>query len=96
MALYIVLANWTDQGIRNIKDSPDRLDKARALAKKHGCEFRQFHLTIGTADMVVMIEAPGDEAMASFALALGSAGNIRTTTLKALSEDAYRKIVGGL
>jgi uncharacterized protein with GYD domain len=43
-----------------------------------------------------MIEAPSDEAMASFALALGSAGNIRTTTLKALSEDAYRKIVGGL
>ena len=96
MARYILLVNWTEQGIKAIKDSPGRVDAARGLAKKLGCEMREFYMTIGATDMVVIMDAPDDEVMAKFALTLATGGNVRTTTLKAFSEDAYRKIVGGL
>ena len=96
MAKYITLLNWTDQGIKNIKDSPNRIDSVRALAKKLGCEMQDFYLTIGAYDMMAIVEAPDDETAAKLLLTIGSGGNVRSTTLKALSEDAYRKIVGGL
>jgi len=96
MGKYIALASWTDQGIRNVKDSPGRVDAARKLAKKYGCELQDFYMAIGAYDMVVTIEAPDDDSMAKFALALGAAGNVRTTTLKAFTEDSYRKIVAAL
>lgn len=96
MGLYISLVNWTDQGIKAIKDSPDRVAGARTIAKKYGCEMKEFFMTIGAYDMVVMIEAPDDESVAKFSLALGAGGNIRTMTLKAFSEDAYRDIVAGV
>lgn len=96
MGKYIALASWTDQGIRNVKDSPGRLDAARKLAKKYGCEMQDFYMTIGAHDMVVTIEAPDDDSMAKLALALGAAGNVRTTTLKAFTEESYRKIVAAL
>ena len=96
MAKYILLTNWTDQGIKNVKDSPKRLDAAKALAKKLGGELRKFYMTIGAYDVVVVLEAPDDDAAAKFALTLGSAGNVRTTTLKAFSEPSYRAILGSL
>lgn len=96
MGLYISLVNWTDQGIKTVSESPARLDGVRQLAKKYGCEMTDFFLTIGTYDMVAMLKAPDDESAAKFTLALGSAGSVRTTTLKAFSEDAYRKIIAGL
>ena len=96
MAHYIMLTNWTEQGIKNVKESPKRLDAGKALAKKLGCEIVDFHMTTGAHDMVIMLEAPDDEAAAKFALSLGSAGNVRTTTLKAFSEKSYRSIIGSL
>ena len=96
MATYIMLMHWTDQGIKNVKDSPKRLDAAREVAKKSGCTLGSFHMTIGHYDAVGMVEAPDDDAMAKFTLMVGSGGNIRTTTLKAFSEDAYRKIMASL
>ncbi|MGI9413646.1 MAG: GYD domain-containing protein [Hyphomicrobiales bacterium] len=96
MAKYIALTNWTDQGVKNVKESPNRVDAARDLARSLGCELQDFYLTIGAYDMVVTIEAPDDETVAKFALTLASAGNVRTTTLKALSEDTYREIVSAL
>ena len=96
MARYIMLVNWTDQGIRNVKDSPKRLDVARNTAKGVGAELREFYMTMGDHDMVVVVDAPTDEAMAKFALVLGGAGNVRTKTLKAFSETEYRAIVGSL
>ena len=96
MATYIMLANWTDQGIRNVKDSPSQLDAAKQLCKKHGAEIKQTFMTIGTYDLVVMVEAPGDEAVAKVALALGAAGNIRTTTLKAFNEAEYRQLTSSV
>ena len=96
MAKYIALMNWTDQGIKNVKESPGRLDAARGLAKKLGCEMHDFYMTIGSYDMMVIMDAPDDETVAKFILMTGAGGNVRTTTLKAFSEDAYRKIVGSL
>ena len=96
MARYIMLTNWTEQGIKNVKESPKRLDAAKALAKKFNGEVGEFYMTTGAHDMVVMLEAPDDEAAAKFALSLGSAGNVRTTTLKAFSEQSYRSIIGSL
>jgi uncharacterized protein with GYD domain len=96
MATYIALVNWTDQGIKNVKEAPARVDAARGLADKLGCEMRDFYMTIGPYDMVATLEAPDDEAAAKFALSLGSAGNVRTTTLKAFPEDSFRKIIGDL
>lgn len=96
MATYIILINYTDQGIRNVKDSPKRLDAAKKLLKGMGGEFKQFYLTMGAYDIVTVVEAPSDEAIAKFVLAAGSLGNIRTTTLKAFSEAEYRKIIGAL
>ena len=96
MPRYIALTTWTDQGIKNVKESPSRLDAAKALAKKHGCEIKEFYMTMGSIDMVSILEAPSDEAAAKFALTLGASGNLRTTTLKAFPEDSYRNIIAGL
>ena len=96
MARYIMLVNWTDQGIRNVKDSPKRLDAARSAAKGVGAEIKDFYMTMGDHDIVLVVDAPTDEAMAKLALIQGSAGNVRTKTLKAFSETEYRAIVGSL
>ena len=96
MARYILLTNWTEQGIKNVKDSPKRLDAAKALAKKLNGEVRKFYMTTGAHDMIMVVELPTDEAAAKFALTLGSGGNVRTTTLKAFSEESYRAIIGAL
>ena len=96
MATYLMLLNWTDQGIRNIKESPKRLDAAKQLAKDLGGEFKAVYLTQGSFDLAIIAEMPNDEKLASFVLKLGSMGNVRTMTLKANTEDEYRKIIGGL
>ena len=96
MAAYLMLLNWTDQGIRNVKESPKRLDAAKKLAKDLGGEIKTVYMTQGSIDLVLVAEMPNDEKVAGFVLKLGSLGNVRTTTLKAYSEDEYRKIIGGL
>jgi uncharacterized protein with GYD domain len=93
MAQYIMLADWTEQGIRNVKDSPGRLDAAKELCRKHGAEITAFFMTMGRHDTVVIMQAPSDEAIAKVALALASGGNLRTETLKAFSEAEYRQII---
>ena len=96
MAHYIIMASWTEQGVKNVKDSPARLDAARALAKKMGCTIGDFYMVSGAADMVLTAEAPDDATMASFNLTLAKGGNLRTSTMKAFSEAEYRKIIGAL
>ncbi len=96
MAKYIQLLNWTDQGIKSVKDSPKRLDAAREAAKKMGITILKFYMTAGAHDMVVIADAPDSETMAKFTLMLGMGGNLRSTTMKAFSEDAYRRIMGSL
>ncbi len=96
MATYIILINFTEQGIRNIKDSPSRLDAARQAMKDMGGELKDTYLTIGAHDLVAVVEAPSDEVLAKFALVIGSQGNVRTTTLRAFTEAEYRGIIQSL
>ena len=96
MATYIMLINYTDQGIRTVKDSPKRLDAAKKMLKTMGGEIKDFYLTMGSYDIAIVAEAPSDDVIAKFALAAGSLGNVRTTTLKAFPETEYRKIIGAL
>jgi uncharacterized protein with GYD domain len=96
MATYVTLINWTDQGIRAVKDSPKRLDAFKQLLKNAGGELRSVYLTLGTYDLVAVLEAPSDDVAAKLVLSVASQGNVRTTTLKAFPEDEYRKIVGSI
>jgi uncharacterized protein with GYD domain len=96
MTTYIVLINWTDQGVRSVKESPRRLDAAKKQLGEMGGSFKQFFLTMGEHDMVAVCEAPDDAVIARFALTLGMGGNVRTRTLKAFPEAAYREIIASL
>jgi len=93
MTTYIMLASWTDQGVRAAKESPNRLDKARQLLKDMGGDFKLFFLTMGEYDFIGVYEAPDDAVAARFILQLGMLGNVRTHTLKAFPEAAYREIM---
>ena len=96
MTTYIMLAKWTDQGIQGVKDSPRRLDLAKKALKDMDGEFKYFFLTMGDYDMVAVYEAPDDAVAARFNLQLGMLGNVRTRTLKAFPEAAYREIITSL
>ncbi len=96
MAKYIMLINYTQQGIANIKESPNRAEAARGLARDCGAEMTDLYLTMGEYDLVAIVEAPSDDAVAKFALAIGSIGNVRSKTLKAFTEDQFREIVQSL
>lgn len=93
MPTYITLANYTDQGIRGIKDAPKRLAAARDLIKSKGGKLTAFYLTLGSYDIVTVGEAPDDETIAKVALTIGAGGNIRTTTLRAFTEAEFLDIV---
>lgn len=96
MTHYIVLVNWTDQGVKNVRESPKRLDAARKMLKDMGGTFKDIYMTMGDYDLVALCEAPDDAVAARFALQLGMGGNVRTRTLKAFPEAAYREIVNSL
>jgi uncharacterized protein with GYD domain len=96
MTTYVLLINWTDQGIRGVKDSPKRFDQAKKMLGEMGGSFKAIYMTMGAHDLVAVIEAPDDAVAARFNLMLASAGNVRTTTLKAFPEQAYREIVNSL
>jgi uncharacterized protein with GYD domain len=93
---YILLLNWTDQGIKTVHDSPKRLDAARKALAAMGGSFKEFYMTMGEYDMVAVCEAPDDAVAAHFVLQIGSTGNIRSRTLKAFPENAYREVVSSL
>ena len=96
MPTYIALMRWTEQGIAKVKDSPKRLDSGRKAFKKLGVKIKDTYLTMGRYDLVCMIEAKDDDSLARALLTLGSQGNIQTETLRAWTEDEYRKITGSL
>jgi uncharacterized protein with GYD domain len=91
-----MLANFTDAGMKNAKDSPNRLDKAKHLLREMGGDFKSFYLTMGDYDFIAVYEAPDDAIAARFTMQLGGLGSIRTKTLKAFPEAAYREIVASL
>ncbi len=96
MPTYIMLANWTDQGAQRIKESPRRLDTAKKALADMGGEFKAFYMTMGKYDLIGVYEAPDDAVAARFTLVLGMLGSVRTETLKAFPEAAYREIITSL
>lgn len=96
MAIYIVLNNFTDQGIRNLKDTTKRADAIREMAKKFGVTAKEFYWTLGSYDIVDIFEAPDDASMAALLASIGTAGNVRTLTLRAFSEADMNGILAKL
>ena len=96
MPTYITLARWTQQGIEKVKESPARLDAFKKLVKSAGGEVKGFYMVTGRYDIVTVTEAPNDEVVATIALATGSKGSLKTETLRAFTEDEYRKVIAAL
>lgn len=96
MATYIMIGDWTEQGIRAIADSPKRLDAARKMLAEMGGSFGAFYMTMGEHDMVAVYEAPDDAVAARFSLMLARGGAVRTRTMKAFPEQAYRQVMASL
>lgn len=96
MPKYILLLNWTEQGVKAIKESAARYDAAKKAAKKAGCTLESIHMTFGPYDLVCMLDAPDDEAAALFNLRVTAGGNVRGMTLKAFPEADYKKIVAAV
>jgi uncharacterized protein with GYD domain len=96
MPNYVMLAKWTDQGMRNIEDSPRRIDTARKSLEEMGGHFLSVFVTMGEYDLIITYDAPDDAVAARFSLLLGKLGNVRTNSMKAFSEEAYRLIVNTL
>lgn len=94
MATYIVLGQFTDQGIRNVKDSPKRADALKDMAKKAGAAIKEVYWTIGQYDVVTIVEAPDEGALTALLLSVGKLGNVRTQSLRAFSADEFSRIVG--
>ncbi len=96
MPTYIGLFNLTEQGIKNIKQAPERVKQGEAAAQQLGGKLVGFYLTLGEYDYVVIFETPDDESAARFLLSLGAAGNVRSKTLKAFTRDEFEKLVASL
>jgi len=91
MSHYLLLWNWTDQGVRSFKDSPKRVEAFKQLVEKNGGKLISFYYTMGKYDGAAIVDVPSDEAWMKMALSLGSLGNVRTTTLKAWSHTEAAK-----
>ena len=96
MPTFISLVNWTDQGIKEVKDSPNRIEAAKAALREMGGEIKDIYVTSGQYDLVVISDVPDGEVMVKFALAIGAQGRVRTTTSRAFTEGEFQKIVSDL
>jgi uncharacterized protein with GYD domain len=95
MATFISLVNFTDQGIRGVKDSPKRADAFKAAAKKLGVTVKDIYWTVGRYDVVVVLEGD-EEAVTSTLLKIGSLGNVRSETLRAFSAADMGRILSNV
>ena len=93
MSTYVVLIDWTQQGVENFKDSVDRYEAARSQFEEIGVRFKDIYWTLGSHDIVSIVDAPDSETLAAALLRLGSQGNLRTTTLRALSAEEMRGVI---
>lgn len=93
MARYVVLVDWTEQGVANFQDSVDRYEAAQEQFAQMGVSFEDVYWTLGDHDIVAVMEAPDDETAAAALLRLGSQGNVRTKTMRAFSRDEMRGVI---
>ena len=96
MPTYVSLLTWTQQGFEDVKQSPQRLDTARRQLQDKGGLLKEIYFLMGDYDMLFVSEAPDDETYASFLLSLCSQAGVRTTTMKAFTEDQFRSVIGTL
>ena len=94
MARYVVLFDWTDQGVRTAKESVSRVSQARTAFQSMGVTIEAVYWTLGTHDLVAVITAPEGEALAAALLQVAGQGNVRTTTLRAFDETEFGAILG--
>jgi uncharacterized protein with GYD domain len=94
MPTYIALIDWTDQGVRDFKDSIDRYEAAQSAFEGIGVRFTDIWWTLGTHDIVATVDAPDDETLAAALLSVAGQGNIRTTTLRAFTREEMRTVIG--
>lgn len=93
MSTYIVLGNFTDQGIRNVKDTTKRASAVKEAAAKFGVSVRNLYWTLGAYDVVTIVDAPDDQAVAALLFSIGSLGSVRTQSLKAFEADEVEGIL---
>ena len=95
MPTYVILIDWTDEGVRNASSTIERADRAARLAEeKYGARMAQLYWTVGPHDLVGVLEAPDDETATAFALDAASTGSVRTTTMRAYDREAISGIIG--
>jgi uncharacterized protein with GYD domain len=93
MPTYVVMINWTDQGVKGFKDTVDRYENARDAGREAGVTWRQTYWTLGPYDIVSIIDAPDDETLMAAILNVAGQGNIRTTTLRAFDADGMKAVI---
>jgi uncharacterized protein with GYD domain len=93
MPTYVVLASFTEQGIKNVKDTPQRAEQVKELAKKSGVTMKEIYWTLGQYDILAIFEAPDDAAMTALGLNIGKAGNVRTQTMRAFTGDEMKAVL---
>jgi uncharacterized protein with GYD domain len=96
MPTYLALMRWTQEGLEKIKESPSRLAAGKKAVEAAGGKVMSFYMLMGEYDMALVVEAPDDEALARFSLSLAAAGNIRSQTHRAFTEDEFRKIISSI
>ncbi|MFQ5989273.1 MAG: GYD domain-containing protein [Candidatus Methylomirabilales bacterium] len=96
MPTYVSLLNWTDQGIRKVKETTKRAEAFQAMAGKMKVKVRNIYWTMGDYDVVLIMEAPDDETLSSLLLTLGGLGNVKTKTLRAYSASEMGRILKGV
>ena len=96
MATYIMLVNWTDQGVRTAKDTVNRARAFRETSSAMGVTVGTINWTLGAYDLVISFDSPDDETTTRLGLALAAQGNVRTATMRAFGEDEMMRITSGL
>ena len=94
MAMYVSLLQFTDQGVRNVKDTRKRSEVATAEAEKMGVKIINTFWTMGAYDVVVLLDAPNDETVSAFSLKMGSLGNVKSQTMRAFRAEEMESILG--
>jgi uncharacterized protein with GYD domain len=94
VVIYVVLANFTDQGIRNAKDSPKRAEAFKQMTNTFGVTVKELFWTQGRYDIVTIVEAPDEFSVMALSLSLGALGNIRSESMRAFSATDMKGIVG--
>lgn len=96
MPTYVTLTNWTEQGIKNVKDTVKRFEAAKQAGAAEGVTLKEVYYLMGAYDALLILEAPDDAAVSRVTLAAGMQGNVRTVTMRAFTKDEMAALVGRL